>query len=97
MSNLFNAEEAKLMSASNDPREVVKLILEEIKEKASMGKWEYTTRNYGFGDGNLYDIEQNYPFKITNVLYTLRDLGFTAKIIITESQLVDIYLLVTWS
>ena len=97
MTTLFNAKDAKQLSKSNDPNELLKTILGEIKEKASMGKWEYITRNYGFGESILYDSECNYPEKIKHVLYGLRDLGFTANIITEERQFVDIFLHVTWS
>jgi CRISPR/Cas system CSM-associated protein Csm4 (group 5 of RAMP superfamily) len=97
MTNLFNAEDAKQLSKSNDPNELLKTILGEIKEKASMGKWEYITRNYGFGESILYDSECNYPEKIKHVLYGLRDLGFDVTIVTKECQFVDIYLQVTWS
>jgi hypothetical protein len=96
MTNLFNAKEAKDLSSLNDPNELLKKVLGEIKEKARNGEWKYTTRSYGFGEGNLYDAEQNYPNKIKEVLKSLRDLGFTAEIQTVESQFVDIFLQVTW-
>ena len=96
MTNLFNAKDAKKLTNLNDPNELLKTILAEIKEKAIEGKWEYKTRSYGFGESNLYDAEQNYPVKIKEVLRMLRDLGFKAKITFVESQFVDIFLQVTW-
>lgn len=97
MTNLFSAEDAKQLSKSNDPDEMLKTILEAIKEQATLGKWQYITRNYGFGESVLYDSESNYPLKIKHVLEGLRGLGFDAKIVTKESQFVDIYLQVTWS
>jgi hypothetical protein len=97
MTNLFSAEDAKQLSKSNDSDELLKTILEAIKEQATLGKWDYITRNYGFGDGVLYDLECNYPLKVRHVLEGLRGLGFDAKIVTKEYQFVDIYLQVTWS
>jgi hypothetical protein len=97
VTNLFSAEDAKQLSKSNDPDEMLKTILEAIKEQATLGKWQYITRNYGFGESVLYDSESNYPLKIKHVLEGLRGLGFDAKIVTKESQFVDIYLQVTWS
>ena len=96
MSKLFNAKDAKELSSLNDPNELLKKVLDEIKEKARKGEWKYTTRSYGFGESVLYDSEQNYPDKIKEVLKSLRELGFTAKIRLKESQFVDIFLEVTW-
>jgi hypothetical protein len=97
MTTLFNAKDAQKLSSLNDPTKLIKIILEEIKENAIDGKWEYITRSYGFGESILYDSECNYPEKIKQVLKLLRDLGFTASIIIEERQFVDIFLHVTWS
>jgi hypothetical protein len=96
MTDLFNAKDAKKLSSLNDPNELLKIILEEIKEKASEGKWEYTTRSYGFGDSILYGAENNYPDKILQILKSLRNLGFDVDVKSIESQFVDIYLHVTW-
>lgn len=96
MTNLFNAKEAKELSSLNDPNELLKKILGEIKKKAVEGNWEYITRSYGFGESVLYDSECNYPNKIKEVLKLLRDLGFAAEIRTNESQFVDIFLHVTW-
>ena len=96
MTNLFNAKDAAKMSSLHDPNELLKTILTEIKQRATEGKWEYTTRSYGFGESILYDAEQNYPNKIKEVLRMLRDLGFNAQIRTRESQFVDIFLQVTW-
>jgi hypothetical protein len=96
MAKLFDANDAKKLSSLSDPNELLKTILTEIKERALEGKWEYTTRSYGFGESTLYDAEQNYPHKIKQVLKMLRDLGFTAKIRMHESQFVDIFLHVKW-
>lgn len=93
---MFNAAEAKKLSSLSDPNELLKTILAEIKQRALEGKWEYTTRSYGFGESELYASEQTYPHKIKEVLKMLRDLGFTAKIRTTDSQFVDIFLHVKW-
>ena len=97
MTKLFNAKDAHELSRLSDPAELVKTILVEIQEVARNGKYEYTTRSYGFGGSDLYDIESNYPVKIKEVLKMLRELGFTAEIIIKECQFVDIFLLVSWN
>jgi hypothetical protein len=97
MNNLFNARDAKALAKLNDPDELLKVILEEIKYEASEGKYEYITRDRGFGEGALYDIEDNYHSKIKNVLTSLRDLGFDAQIITDCRQFVDIYLRVSWA
>lgn len=96
MTNLFNVKDAQKLSSLNDPNELLKTILDEIKEKAIEGKWEYTTRSYGFGESILYDVESKYPPKIRQILTSLRDLGFTADVKEKESQLVDIFLHVSW-
>jgi hypothetical protein len=96
MTELFNAKDAKKLSSLNDPNELLKTILGEIKECSLEGKYKYVTRSYGFGDGVLYDIELNYPNRIKEILRSLRDLGFNASVESTESQFVDIFLLVTW-
>jgi len=97
MTNLFNAKDAHKLSSLSDPNQLIKIILAEIEEVARNGKWEYITRSYGFGESVLYDIENNYPTKIKEVLNMLHDLGFTAKIITNENQFVDIFLQVTWN
>lgn len=96
MTNLFSAHDAAALSKLNDPDNLLKLILNEIKEEAKKGKWKYMTRNYGFGESELYDIDANYPTNIKYVLENLRQLGYVANIKIVESQFVDVYLRVTW-
>lgn len=97
MTKQFTAKDAKKLSSLSDPNELLKTILAEIKERALEGKWEYTTRSYGFGESILYNAEQNYPYKIKEVLKMLRDLGFIAEVEIRELQFVDIFLKVIWS
>lgn len=93
---IFNAKDAAKLSSLHDPKELLQTILNEIKEKCLQGEWVYTTRSYGFGDGILYDVEQNYPERIRIVLNELRKLGFQVQIHTIENQFVDIYLHVTW-
>jgi hypothetical protein len=96
MADLFSAKDAQKLSSLNDPKVILKTILEEIKEAALDGKWKYITRSYGFGDDVLYDNEINYPSAIREILRSLRDLGFNASVETSEQQFVDIFLLVTW-
>lgn len=96
MTNLFTANDAVKLSQLSDPMELVKLILEEIKDRAVDGKWDYTTRSYGFGESGLYTSESDYPQKIKTVLTELRKLGFSAEVVADCAQFVDIYLLVSW-
>lgn len=95
--DLFSARDAKVLARLNDPDELLKVILDEIKHEANSGKYEYITRGRGFGEGELYDIETNYPPKIRKVLEALRDLGFDAQIVTDCRQFVDIYLRVSWA
>lgn len=99
MKDLFTADDARKLSSLNDYEELLKTILDEIKENAFEGKREYITRSHGFGDGVLYGPEKDYPPKIKNVLKSLRQLGFFAVIETKDdsiSNFTDIYLIVCW-
>lgn len=97
MTDFFSAKDAKALAKLNDPNELLNVILEEIRHEASEGKYQYITRDRGFGEGELYDVEQNYPPKIKQVLTSLRDRGFDAQIVTDCRQFVDIYLQVSWA
>lgn len=97
MTDLFSARDAKALAKLNDPDELLKVILEEIKYEASEGKYDYITRDRGFGETELWCAESDYPPKIRKVLESLRDLGFDAQVDANCGQFADIYLRVSWA
>ena len=51
MKDRITAEQARDIARAKDPSFAVEAILAGIKEAAEKGKYEYTTRAYGFGGG----------------------------------------------
>ena len=96
MEDIFNAEQARRISDENSVDGLFNIIISEIKQEAARGGYKYVTRNYGFGESNLYDVETNYPSRISGTLKKLRGVGFQAEVVSQESQFVDIFLEVKW-
>jgi hypothetical protein len=96
MENDFDAKQAKRLADENSPDGLFNIVISEIKQEAARGGYSYVTRNYGFGESELYDVESNYPRKILETLKKLRSLGFYATVRTEERQFVDIFLEVKW-
>ncbi|RIQ51148.1 hypothetical protein D0843_11030 [Bordetella avium] len=71
-------------------------ILAGIEMAAKDGKYEYITREFGFGDGSCYTTEDKFPALCQAILKELRGLGFSVGIGSNCGQFVDLWLSVTW-
>ena len=91
------ASDARNIAQAKDPAFAVDTILAGIAKAAEEGKYEYTTRNYGFGDGGCYCNEKDYPPLCKAILKELRDLGYRCNVQAQERQFVDMWLEVKWS
>ncbi|OZI56988.1 hypothetical protein CAL20_15350 [Bordetella genomosp. 4] len=72
-------------------------ILAGVEKAARDGKYEYITREFGFGDGSCYTNEDKYSELCKAILKELRGLGFGAIVGSNCGQFVDLWLSVTWS
>ena len=80
----------------------VDAILAGVRKAAEQGKYEYITREYGFGGGSCYYSEDKYPALCKAILEELRALGYKAYVgrelgyKAQCSQFVDLWLCVEW-
>lgn len=95
MSERLSAAEAKSLAQAKDPAFAVDTILAGIKKAAENGKYEYVTREYGFGT-STYCNECDYPRLCIEILKELRSLGYVCAVHAEERQFVDLWLCVTW-
>lgn len=92
----MTADMAEQITRSKDPSFAVDTILLGVKAAAEAGKREFTTRDYGFGDGSCYTTEDKYPALCKAILKELEALGYTAGIASSCGQFVDVWLYVRW-
>jgi len=92
----INAEQARDIARAHDPSFAIDEILAGVEACAREGKYEYTTRKFGFGDSACYGFEKGYPEQCKAILRELRALGFNASVKAEEKQFVDLWLSVTW-
>ncbi|CAE6906101.1 conserved protein of unknown function [Pseudomonas marincola] len=95
MSDRITASEAKSLAQAKDPAFAVETILAGVKKAAEEGKYEYTTRDYGFST-STYCNERDYPPLCIAILKELRSLGYTCEVRAEERQFVDLWLVVKW-
>jgi len=91
----MTAEQARSIAQSKDPAFAVETILAGVAKAAEQGKYEYTTRDYGFGT-STYCNERDYPPLCLAILKELRGLGYTCAVRAEERQFVDLWLSVSW-
>lgn len=91
----ITAKEAASLAQAKDPAFAVDTILAGVKKAAEDGKYEYTTRDYGFGT-STYCNERDYPPLCIAILKELRALGYACQVHAQERQFVDLWLSVTW-
>ena len=97
MSEGLTAEKARDIARAKDTVfAALDEILAGIEKAAYEGKYEYITRNYGFGSGECYTSEDKYPALCQAILKELRALGFKANVRSECRQFVDLWLSVTW-
>ncbi|MBO6278763.1 MAG: hypothetical protein J6N20_15305 [Pseudomonas sp.] len=94
--SLMTAETARDIARAKDPAFAVETILIEVAKAAEAGKYEYTTRDYGFGS-HTYCNEKDYPLLCKAILKELRELGYQCQVNAVERQFVDLWLEVSWS
>lgn len=97
MTNRLTAESAAKLSIAKDPSFAVDSILDGVRMAATDGKYEYITREYGFGDGSCYCNEDKYPPLCKAILKELRALGYACTVRAHEGQFVDMWLSVKWA
>ena len=95
MSERLTAAQAANLSQAKDPAFAVDTILAGVAKAANEGKYEYTTRDYGFGS-STYCSEDKYPPLCRAVLQELRSLGYVCEVHAQERQFVDLWLSVKW-
>lgn len=91
----LTASEAASLAQAKDPAFAVETILAGVKEAAEQGKYEYITREYGFGT-STYCNEDKYPPLCIAILKELRALGYACTVHAQERQFVDLWLSVKW-
>lgn len=96
MNQRLTAADAAQLAQAKDPAFAVDTILAGVKKAAEEGKYEYTTREYGFGDGSCYCNEDKYPPLCKAILKELRALGYACTSRAHEGQFVDMWLSVKW-
>lgn len=96
MAERLTAAEAVDLARAKDPAFAVETILAGVRKAAEQGKYEYITRQYGFGDGSCYCNEDKYPALCQSILKELRALGYNAYVGSQCSQFVDLWLCVEW-
>ena len=92
----ITAEQAASIAQAKDPSFAVDSILDGVRMAAADGKYEYITREYGFGDGSCYCNENKYPPLCQAILKELRALGYACTVRAYEGQFVDMWLSVKW-
>lgn len=92
----ITAEQAASIAQAKDPYFAVDSILDGVRMAAADGKYEYITREYGFGDGSCYCNENKYPPLCHAILKELRALGYACTVRAHEGQFVDMWLSVKW-
>lgn len=92
----ITAGEARDIARAKDPAFAVDTILAGIAKAAEAGKYEYTTRDYGFGT-STYCNEDKYPELCKAILKELRGLGYRCNVQAKELQFVDLWLEVRWN
>ncbi len=95
MSERITAAEAKGLAQAKDPAFAVETILAGVRKAAEDGKYEYITREYGFGT-STYRNECDYPKLCISILKELRALGYVCEVHAEERQFVDLWLSVKW-
>ena len=60
-SNRMTADRARDLARAKDPSFAVDSILAGVEAAARDGKYEYQTREHGFGDGACYSSEERWP------------------------------------
>lgn len=96
MADRLTAAQAADIARAKDPSFAVETILAGVRKAAEQGKYEYTTREYGFGDGACYTNEESYPALCKAILKELRALGYKAHVGVECRQFVDLWLSVEW-
>ncbi|MEL7966347.1 hypothetical protein AAG587_08220 [Vreelandella neptunia] len=92
----LTAKQARELAVKSDPDIALDKILCGIKSIAEQGKSKLLVRDFGFGSGEMYTSEKNYPAMNRKVIEELRALGYKAEIKEKCSQFVDIWLEVSW-
>lgn len=95
-SNRMTADRARDLARAKDPSFAVDSILAGVEAAARDGKYEYQTREHGFGDGACYSSEERWPELNKAIVKALRALGYRADVRVHEGQFVDLWLSVTW-
>ncbi|KKO71800.1 hypothetical protein [Kerstersia gyiorum] len=97
MADRLTAEKARDLARAKDPSFAVDQILAGIEQAAREGKYQYITREFGFGSGECYGNEPAWPALCQAIVKELRALGFTARVRVQDgSQFCDLWLDVTW-
>lgn len=96
MTTRLTAGQARDKARAKDPSAAVEVILEAVSEAAENGKYEITTRSFGFGDGSYYTSEAKWPAFGKAVIKELTALGYQCQIRSREAQFVDMWLEVSW-
>ena len=91
----MTAKQVQDIARSKDPAFAVDAILAGVAKAAEQGRYEYTTRDYGFGT-STYCNERDYPPLCVAILKELRSLGYTCVVRSEERQFVDLWLSVSW-
>ena len=91
----MTADVARDISRAKDPAFAVDTILAGIAKASEVGKYEYTTRDYGFG-ASTYCNEDKYPELCKVILKELRALGYRCNVQAVERQFVDLWLEIRW-
>lgn len=94
-SGKITAEKARDIARAKDPAFAVDAILAGVTRAAEAGKYEYTTRDYGFGT-STYCNEKDYPELCRAILKELRALGYRCNVNAVDRQFVDLWLEVRW-
>lgn len=92
----MTADKARDIARAKDPAFAVDTILAGIAKAAEAGKYEYTTRDYGFGT-STYCNEDKYPELCKAILKELRALGYQCGVRVNEGQFVDLWLSISWN
>ena len=96
MTERLTAKQAHDLARAKDPAFALDAILAGIEKASLEGRYEYITRNYGFGSSQCYAAEEKYPALCQVILKELRDLGYKARVQSECRQFVDLWLSVTW-
>jgi hypothetical protein len=94
---LLTAKEALEIARKSDPEHTLRNILGLVKLAAERGKYIIQVREWGFGGGEYYCPQQQWPSAGKTIMGQLRELGFSADIKSAEGQFVDVWLEVSWA